>query len=73
VRASARIFFCTGYAVDAAPMDGAVVFPSVVAVMKMSDNNLDFIKRLDRHYPRYSAQLSLPLDYEQTIDDGVGL
>lgn len=46
---------------------------AVVAVMKLSDNYLDFINRLDEHYPRFGAQLSLPLDYEQSKDDGKGL
>jgi hypothetical protein len=46
---------------------------AVIAVMKMSTNYHHFLQQLDRHYPRYGAQLSLPLDYEQTSDDGLGL
>ncbi len=46
---------------------------AVIAVMKMSNDYHHFLQQLDRHYPRYGAQLTLPLDYEQTSDDGLGL
>ena len=41
--------------------------------MKLSVDYLDFIEKLDRFYPRYGEQLTLPLEYQQDRDDGKGL
>lgn len=46
---------------------------SVVTMMKLSDGWHDFMKKLDRLHPRYGETIQLPLDYEQSSDDGKGL
>jgi hypothetical protein len=46
---------------------------AVVAVMKLSVDYGDFIGKMDRMYPRFGETLMLPLNYEDTSDDGKGL
>lgn len=46
---------------------------SVVAIMKLSDQWHNFMDKLDRLHPRYGDTMPLPLDYEQSKDDGRGL
>jgi hypothetical protein len=47
---------------------------SVVAIMKLSDNYLDFREKIDRIHPRYEDQMHLPFgDYKNDEDDGRGL
>jgi len=45
----------------------------VVAIMKLSSDYTDFIKKLDRLSPRYGETLALPLDYDTASDSGEGL
>ena len=46
---------------------------SVMTIMDFSSDWKDFMTKLDRRHPRYGAQLSLPLDYQQDNDHGTGL
>lgn len=46
---------------------------AVVAIMKLSDDWHDFMRKLDRLHPRYGETYALPLDYPTDKDDGKGL
>jgi hypothetical protein len=46
---------------------------SVVTMMKLSSDWHDFMKKIDRLHPKFGEQMILPLDYEQSNDDGKGL
>jgi hypothetical protein len=46
---------------------------AVVAVMKLSSTWHDFMDKLNRLYPRFGDTIPLPLDYDQSKDDGQGL
>jgi hypothetical protein len=41
--------------------------------MKISKDYLDFIDKLDQHYPRFGEQYRLPFPYEPDQVDGKGL
>jgi hypothetical protein len=41
--------------------------------MKLSRDYLDFIDKLDVHYPHFGEQYRLPFPYEPQQDDGKGL
>jgi len=46
---------------------------SVVAIMSLSNDWHDFMRKLDRLHPRYNETMLLPLDYTKEKDDGKGL
>lgn len=46
---------------------------AVVAVMRLSKDYRDFIRKLNQHYPRYGDTIPLPLEYEAEDDDGLGI
>lgn len=46
---------------------------SVVAIMKLSDNWHDFMRKVDRIHPRFGETMTLPLDYQPSEDSGSGL
>lgn len=46
---------------------------SVVTIMKLSRDWNDFVEKIDRIHPRYGQTLSLPLEPNETKDDGTGL
>lgn len=46
---------------------------AVVAIMQLSQDYGDFMKKLDRLKPRYNETLLLPFDYESEKDDGKGI
>jgi hypothetical protein len=46
---------------------------ATVAFMKISRDYLDFIDKMDTHYPRFGEQYSLDFDYERDKDNGLGL
>lgn len=41
--------------------------------MNISRDYLDFIDKMDTHYPRFGEQYRLPFEYEPERDDGKGL
>ena len=46
---------------------------SVVTIMKLSDDWVEFVQKLDRIHPRFDTPLALPLEYHAELDDGKGL
>jgi hypothetical protein len=46
---------------------------ATVAFMKISRDYLDFIDKMDTHYPRFGEQYSFDFDYERDKDNGLGL
>jgi hypothetical protein len=46
---------------------------ATIAFMKLSKDYLDFIDKMDTHYPRFGEQYRLPFEYEPEHDDGRGL
>ncbi len=45
---------------------------SVIAIMKLSDDWHDFMRKLERIHPRYGETPPLPLDCDRECDDGKG-
>jgi hypothetical protein len=46
---------------------------AVVAFMKISKSWSQFINLLNEHYPRFGDTIMLPMDYDQSRDDGRGI
>lgn len=46
---------------------------ATIAFMKLSKDYLDFIDKMDTHYPRFGEQYRLPFEYEPEHHDGRGL
>ena len=46
---------------------------AVVAIMRMNKTWPGFMALLDQYYPRYGDTIMLPMDYEQSTDNGQGL
>lgn len=43
---------------------------AAIAFMKISRNYLEFLEKMDAHYPRFGEQHRFDFDYERDKDDG---
>lgn len=46
---------------------------SVVSIMKLSNDWMDFKQKLDRIHPRYDRTLAMPFEFKDEDDDGKGI